>query len=52
METMNSKKEKNAELTNKRQTSFLIGYILVFAMIFVSFEWTQATVSLKGTSIN
>ena len=47
METMNSKKEKNAELTNKRQTSFLIGYILVFAMIFVSFEWTQATVSLK-----
>lgn len=44
---MNSKKEKNAELNNKRQTSFLIGYILVFAMIFVSFEWTQATVSMK-----
>lgn len=47
METMNSKKEKNAELNNKRQTSFLIGYILVFAMIFVSLEWTQATVSMK-----
>lgn len=45
---MNSKKEKNVGLNNKRQTSFLIGYILVFAMIFVSFEWTQATVSMKS----
>ncbi|MDD4822477.1 MAG: TonB family protein [Bacteroidales bacterium] len=44
---MNSKNEKNVGLNNKRQTSFLIGYILVFGMIFVSLEWTQATVSMK-----
>jgi len=44
---LNSKKTKIADLTNKRHTSFLIGYLLALALIFVSLEWTQKTVSYK-----
>ncbi len=44
---MNSKKTKIADLDNKRFTFFLIGYILALALVFVSLEWSQKTVSQK-----
>lgn len=44
---MNSKKSKIVDLTNKRLTSFLIGYILGLALIFVSLEWSQKTVTYR-----
>jgi len=44
---LNSKNSKIADLNDKRHTSFLIGYILALALIFVTLEWTQKTVSYK-----
>lgn len=44
---MDIKKTKNADLESKKLTSFLIGYILVFAAIFVAFEWTEKEVKLQ-----
>ncbi len=44
---MDLKKTKNADLESNKLTSFLIGYILVFAVIFVAFEWTNKTVDMK-----
>lgn len=44
---MDTKKTKNADLESKKMTSFLIGYILVFAVIFVAFEWTEKEVKLQ-----
>jgi len=44
---MDLKKTKNADLESKKLTSFLIGYLLVFAIIFVAFEWTEKKVELK-----
>lgn len=53
---MDIKKTKNADLESKKLTSFLIGYILVFAIIFVAFEWTEKKVDIKtynqGTAEN
>ncbi|MDD3162370.1 MAG: energy transducer TonB, partial [Bacteroidales bacterium] len=47
---MDIKKTKNADLESKKLTSFLIGYILVFACIFVAFEWTEQKVDMKTYS--
>lgn len=47
---MDIKKTKNADLESKKLTSFLIGYILVFAIIFVAFEWTEKKVDMKTYS--
>ncbi|MDD4636936.1 MAG: energy transducer TonB [Bacteroidales bacterium] len=47
---MDIKKTKNADLESKKLTSFLIGYILVFAVIFVAFEWTEKKVDMKTYS--
>ena len=39
--SMEIKKSLSADLEGQRSTSLLIGFVLVFAAMFVAFEWTQ-----------
>lgn len=39
-ELLEVKKTKEADLESKKSTWFLIGYVLVLAVLFVAFEWT------------
>ena len=38
---MEIKKSPKADLENKRSTSVLIGFVLVFALLYIGLEWTQ-----------
>ena len=37
---MEIKKTEAADLENKKSTSYLIGFVLVFALLFAAFEFT------------
>ena len=38
---MEIKKSPKADLEGKKSTWLLIGYVLILAVLFVSFEWTE-----------
>ena len=43
---MEVKKSPKADLENKKSTWLLIGYVIVLAFMFVSFEWTERDVKI------
>ena len=43
---MEVKKSPKADLENKKSTWLLIGYVIVLAFLFVSFEWTERDVKI------
>ena len=43
---MEVKKSPKADLENKKSTWLLIGYVIVLAFMFVSFEWTKRDVKI------
>ncbi len=43
---MEVKKSPKADLENKKSTWLLIGYVIVLAFLFVSFEWTKRDVKI------
>ena len=43
---MEVKKSPKADLENKKSTWLLIGYVIVLAFLFVSFEWTEREVKI------
>ena len=43
---MEVKKSPKADLEGKRGTWLLVGYVIVLALMFVAFEWTQRDVKV------
>jgi protein TonB len=43
---MEQKKTPQADLENKKSTWLLIGYVMVLAIMFVAFEWTERDVTI------
>ena len=43
---MEVKKSPKADLENKRSTWLLVGYVIVLAVMFVAFEWTERDVKI------
>ena len=47
---MEVKKSPKADLEGKRGTWLLVGYVIVLALMFVAFEWTQRDVKVATDS--
>lgn len=47
---MEIKKSPKADLENKKSTWLLVGYVLVLAVLFVAFEWSQRDVKVSTES--
>ncbi|WP_075317631.1 energy transducer TonB [Bacteroides togonis] len=48
---MEVKKSPKADLENKKSTWLLIGYVIVLAFMFVSFEWTKRDVKIDMSQV-
>ena len=47
---MEIKKSQKADLEGKRTTWLLVGYVIVLAVMFVAFEWTERDIKIDTSN--